>query len=174
MKKPHNEVDALEDTAMTKLSDTSITILRIIADSPEPIKSDLIRQNHGLRGEDATRISNALFNLKKGEYAVADAARCYSITARGRAVLSDNGTGVAVKRGKSRSNAHKKSDKKPDLTTTGVVESKLLELVNEAQIALDTYIQSMGDDNKFKVYAALVRSRDEAVGALNAYQECAR
>lgn len=83
---------------MTKMSDTTITILQIIADSTSPIKSDAIRLHESLRGEDGTRISNALYNLKKGGFAVADNARCYSIAAAGRALLSENGRGVAIKK----------------------------------------------------------------------------
>lgn len=162
-----NRIYNEEDEAMTKMSDTSIMILRIIADSHEPIKSDMIRQHQELRGEDATRISNALFNLKRGEYAVADAARCYSITARGRAVLAENGHGVSVNT-KPGAGARKGAREKPNLTTKGVVESKLRGLVNEAQSAIDTYIQSVGDRD---VYTALIRTRDEAVGALDAYQK---
>lgn len=168
MKKANNEVNYLEDTAMTKMSDTSLTILRIIADSPEPIKSDLIRQHQALRGEDATRISNALFNLKKGEYAVADTARCYSITARGRAVLAENGHGVAVKT-KPGTGARKSAREKPNLTTDGVVESKLRDLAIEAQNTIDTYIQSIGGDKN--VYTALIRARDGAADALDTYQK---
>lgn len=171
MKNPRNEVDPLEDTAMTKISDTSLSILRIIADSPEPIKSDLIRQSQALRGEDAKRISNALFNLKEGEYAVADAARCYSITARGRAVLADNGHGVAIKT-KPGSGAGKRTKGKPDLTTKGVIEHQLQNLAIKAQEAIDSYIQSIGGDKN--VYTSLIRVRDEAVGALSAYQKPAR
>ncbi len=160
---------------MSNASDARITILRLIADAPEPITGPLIRQHPSMHEEDATRISNILFNIKRDGQATKDAAGGYALTAKGRGAIGDAGAGVAVE--------HRRSAKSPtpleerlikrkrNLSTRGVIEARLQQLTSETQDALDLYLASVGDPG---VFGPLKRARDEAASALRQFRAVAK
>ncbi len=157
---------------MSQPSDTRFTVLRLIADAPEPITSTAIRAHQSLRDEDTVRIRNIMYNVKKDGLVEKNAEGGHSITAKGRAALASSGNGgsMKVKRG-SRPNPLTMPRKKLDLSDRGVVEATLQKCVEANQGALDVYLSSVGDPN---VFGPLKRARDDAAIALEHFRNNAK